>query len=91
MTVRPLTKVVCGIVEKLMAQRGLSGAAREEFLDPSLKRIARAAALPGISAAVEVILPFVREKRPIIVFGDYDCDGVCASAILVTAKSQSCG
>jgi len=83
-TARPLTKDVCGIVEKLMAQRGLSGTAREEFLDPSLKRIARAAALPGIAAAVEVILPFVREKRPIVVFGDYDCDGVCASAILVT-------
>ena len=84
MTARPLTKDVCGIVEKLMAQRGLSGTAREEFLDPSLKRMARAPALPGISDAVAVILPFVREKRPIVVFGDYDCDGVCASAILVT-------
>ena len=69
MTARPLTKDVCGIVEKLMAQRGLSGTAREEFLDPSLKRMARAAALPGISDAVAVILPFVREKRQIVIFG----------------------
>ncbi len=42
-------------------------------------------ALPGVREAVAVILPFIRDKREIVVYGDYDCDGVCASAILVTA------
>ena len=76
---------MCGIVETLLAERGLEGEAREAFLDPSLRRLVRAADLPGMGEAVETILPFVRASRPIVVFGDYDCDGVCASAILVTA------
>lgn len=76
---------MCSIVEKLLERRGICGTAREPFLDPSLKRLAPAADLPGVGAAVEVVLPFVRARRPIVVFGDYDCDGVCASAILVKA------
>ena len=82
-TACPVASGVHGIVEKLLAKRGLSGTDLESFLDPSLKHIARAAELPGVSAAAEAILPFIRERRPIVVFGDYDCDGVCASAILV--------
>ena len=82
-TARPGARDVQGIVGKLLAKRGLTGSDLEGFLDPSLKRIAKAAELPGVSAAAEAILPFMRERRPIVVFGDYDCDGVCASAILV--------
>lgn len=85
MTAHPSAKDVCGIIEKLLAKRGLSGADLEEFLDPSLKRLAKAAELPGISRAVDAIVPFLRGGRQIVVFGDYDCDGVCASAILVKA------
>ncbi len=71
------------IVERLLERRGLSGAEREAFLDPSLKRLAPASALPCVSVAVDAILPFVRSGQRIVVFADYDCDGVCASAILV--------
>lgn len=73
---------VHGIVGELLAKRGFSGEALEAFLDPSLKRLADASRLPGLSEAADCIIPFVREKRKIVVFGDYDCDGVCASAIL---------
>ena len=78
----------CSIVEELLAKRGLSGEALEAFLDPSLKRLAKASDIPGVRSAAEVILPFVRDRRAIVVFGDYDCDGVCASAILVMALSR---
>ena len=73
------------IVERLLELRGIGAEEREEFLDPSLVRLARVDALPGVREAVSVILPFVRDKRKVIVYGDYDCDSVCASAILVTA------
>ena len=72
-----------GIVERLLERRGLSGEALAEFLDPSIKRLANAVELPGIGEAVDVIMPFIKARRRIAVFGDYDCDGVCASAILV--------
>ena len=71
------------IVERLLERRGLSGEALDGFLDPSLKRLSDASSLPGIGEAVDVIIPFIRDRRKIVVFGDYDCDGVCASAILV--------
>jgi len=73
------------IVERLLELRGIGAEEREAFLDPSLARLARVDALPGVREAVEVILPFVRDGRKIVVYGDYDCDGVCASAILVSA------
>ena len=76
---------ICGIVERLLEMRGLAGKDIESFLDPSLKRLVNAAQIPGLSAAADVIMPFVRDGRRIVVFGDYDCDGVCASAILVMA------
>ena len=78
----------CSIVEELLVKRGLSGEALEAFLDPSLKRLAKASDIPGLRSAADVILPFVRDHRAIVVFGDYDCDGVCASAILVMALSR---
>lgn len=73
------------ILARLLASRGVTEEGREAFLDPSLARLARPRDLPGIAEAVQVVLPFLRTKQKIVVFGDYDADGVCASAILVTA------
>ena len=73
------------ILARLLASRGVTEEGREAFLDPSLTRLARSDDLPGMMEAVQVILPFLHTKRKIVVFGDYDADGVCASAILVTA------
>jgi single-stranded-DNA-specific exonuclease len=39
--------------------------------------------LVGMQAAVEVVLGHVRAGSPIVVHGDYDVDGVCATAIVV--------
>ena len=70
-------------VARILAARGLTDETIDGFLDPALSRLASTAELPGITAAVDVILPFVVARRKIVVFGDYDADGVCASAILV--------
>jgi single-stranded-DNA-specific exonuclease len=39
--------------------------------------------LRGVPAACELILEHVRRGTPIAVFGDYDVDGVCSTAMLV--------
>jgi single-stranded-DNA-specific exonuclease len=39
--------------------------------------------LPGVPTACEAILGHVRRGTPIAVFGDYDVDGVCSTAMLV--------
>ena len=73
------------LVARVLAARGVEVESLEAFRDPSLARLVAPESLPGISRAVEVVLPFVREKRRIVVFGDYDADGVCAAAVLVLA------
>jgi len=73
------------LVARLLAARGIGPDGLEAFYDPSVARLMRPQDLPGIDAAVRVILPFLGGRRKIVVFGDYDVDGVCASAILVSA------
>jgi single-stranded-DNA-specific exonuclease len=73
------------ILASLLAVRGVKAEEAEAFFDPSLSRLVEPERLPGITRAVEVILPYLVSKRKIVVFGDYDADGVCATAILVTA------
>lgn len=36
----------------------------------------------ALQAASDLILKYVANKHQIIIYGDYDCDGVCATAIL---------
>jgi single-stranded-DNA-specific exonuclease len=42
-------------------------------------------ALPGASHACDLVLEHVRRSSPILVFGDYDVDGVCSTAMMVGA------
>jgi len=73
------------LVERILAARGISAADREGFLNPSIRDLAGPEELPGVTEAAEAILAAVRGGRKVVVFGDYDCDGVCATAILVRA------
>ena len=42
-------------------------------------------ALPGVAEACELVLGHVRAGSRILVFGDYDVDGVCSTAIMLAA------
>ena len=70
------------LVEKILAKRGIVGAALEDYLHPTLDKLAKPEELPGIDKAADIILDSVLYRRKIVVFGDYDCDGVCATAII---------
>ena len=71
------------LVGRILEKRGISAAEIDDFLSPSIRDLAPARELPNVEAAAEAILSAVRDRRRIVVFGDYDCDGVCATAILV--------
>ena len=71
------------IVARCLAARGVTPDTVEEFLSPSLRGLAPAECLPGVEDAARIVLRAVRERRRIVVFGDYDCDGICATAILL--------
>ncbi|HSK69792.1 MAG TPA: single-stranded-DNA-specific exonuclease RecJ, partial [Candidatus Limnocylindria bacterium] len=70
----------------LLRARGVDSAeAAERFLHPDLSHLSDPTLLHGIPEAVAVIRRAVRSNARIAVYGDYDADGVCASAILLTA------
>lgn len=70
------------ILVRILEARGVSAADLDAFLHPSLKDLAKPSELPGIAAAAKHLLAAIRARRPVVVFGDYDCDGVCATTIL---------
>ena len=75
------------IIARLLESRGISADGIDEFLSPSLRDLAPPCELPNVDAAADAILAAVRGGRKIVIFGDYDCDGVCATAILVRTLS----
>ena len=74
-------------VARLLVARGASTPAEAHvFLSPDLKaHLAAPCDFPGVRAAAERLWAAVREGREIVVFGDFDADGVAAAAVLVTA------
>ena len=73
------------IIETILLRRGVAAADIASFLYPSLEDLAPPEDLPGVVEAADAILGAVSAKRLTVVFGDYDCDGVCATAIVVKA------
>jgi single-stranded-DNA-specific exonuclease len=70
----------------LLIQRGHgSEEAARRFLRPSLAELSDPNALADMAEAVQAIVSAVRTGRRILVHGDYDVDGQCASALLTRA------
>ena len=67
----------------ILVQRGLASPdSAKAFLRPDLESLSDPHRLADMPAAVELLVCAVREQRPILVHGDYDVDGQCASAML---------
>lgn len=71
------------LVAQLLLLRGMTDAERaQRFLQPRLSDLNEPTLIPGLAKAARRIAQAVADKQPIVVFGDYDVDGVTASAIL---------
>jgi single-stranded-DNA-specific exonuclease len=53
-----------------------------DFINPKLTNLIEPCQMPGIGTAVERIKKAVRNKEKITIYGDYDVDGITATAIL---------
>ncbi len=71
-------------VATILVQRGIhTPDAAREFLYPSLQSLPSPFLMKGMQEAVEIIHKGLKEQLPIIIYGDYDVDGVTATAVLV--------
>ena len=72
--------------EVLLTQREVARAEWEYFFEPNFDQgIHDPARLFGMDAAVERIRQAINKEERIVVYGDYDADGVASLAILMTA------
>ena len=70
----------------LLVQRGHTEAeAARAYLRPALGNLSDPATLAGLPEALETITAAVAAGRTILVHGDYDVDGQCATALLTRA------
>ena len=70
-------------LHRLLIARGIASAEEAEaFLDPGAQSLVEPMLLHDMAAAADRVRAAVAAGEPICVYGDYDVDGVCASAIL---------
>lgn len=73
-----------GLVTQVLAQRGLADVSDAgNFLNPRLEHLPDPATLKDIDVAVARIIAALEGGERIGIFGDYDVDGTCATAMLV--------
>ena len=72
------------LLAQCLLNRGFSEpVAIRDFLQPRLKNLADPFLLPNMNAAVERLLRAREQNESLVIFGDYDVDGVTSTALLV--------
>lgn len=80
------TAGVPAVVAQLLICRGIEDpVAARTFLDPKLTALREPQQLAGVEPAAQRLLAAIGEKKKIVVHGDYDVDGMTATAILLRA------
>ncbi|MHC4294182.1 MAG: single-stranded-DNA-specific exonuclease RecJ, partial [Planctomycetota bacterium] len=74
---------VAPLVAQILANRGITDVeAARAFLNPRLSDLHDPAELPGVQAAAKRIAQAVTDNKRIVIYGDYDVDGITGVAIL---------
>jgi single-stranded-DNA-specific exonuclease len=71
-----------GLTAKVLAARGLTGGDAAAFLEPRLTELHDPSLMPGLDRACERLLDALRSRERVVIYGDYDVDGVSSTAIL---------
>ncbi|HEX4128615.1 MAG TPA: single-stranded-DNA-specific exonuclease RecJ [Pirellulales bacterium] len=74
---------VPAVVAHLLLSRGIDQPQRvRDFLDCKLSHLRDPAELPGAAEAAERLYAAIADRRKIVVYGDYDVDGVTGTSLL---------
>jgi single-stranded-DNA-specific exonuclease len=80
---------VSPLLAQCLLNRGYSEpVAIREFLEPRLKSLRDPFLLPNMAAAVDRLLVARERGEQIVIFGDYDVDGVSSTALLLEVLSR---
>ena len=68
----------------LLRTRGMDTPEKaERFLHPALEQLHPPLMMQDMDRAITLIRRAVAERQPVMIYGDYDVDGVCATSILL--------
>ncbi len=70
------------LLARLLAVRGLDASAAAVFLEPSLLQMHNPSLMPDMDRAAERLIAAARAGERIVIYGDYDVDGISATAVL---------
>jgi len=74
---------VSALVAQILLNRGVDGPERARaFLDARLNHLHDPELLPGAAEAADRVVRAVRGGKRVVIYGDYDVDGVCGTSIL---------
>jgi single-stranded-DNA-specific exonuclease len=72
------------LLAQCLVNRGMTEPdAAARFLQPRLKDLAEPSQLPNMAAAVQRLLRARQRGEPLVIFGDYDVDGVTSTVLLL--------
>ncbi|HLS88416.1 MAG TPA: single-stranded-DNA-specific exonuclease RecJ [Sphingobacteriaceae bacterium] len=66
----------------VLAARGFDADSARAFLEPRLEYLHDPMAMAGMEQAARRLLAAARQGEPILVYGDYDVDGICGTLLL---------
>ncbi|CAH1660091.1 Single-stranded-DNA-specific exonuclease recJ [Hyphomicrobiales bacterium] len=79
------------IVARILAARGIAGADASGYLEPRLRDLMPdPSILRDMEAAVDRLAAAITRDETVAVFGDYDVDGACSTALLASFLAR-CG
>jgi single-stranded-DNA-specific exonuclease len=70
------------LFKKILASRGLDAGLIEDFLHPDYAKLADPFLLPDMNLAVDRIVKAYHKQEKIIIYGDYDIDGLTATTLM---------
>ncbi len=77
------TTGVAPVIAQVLARRDVTHPSQvESFLETRLTSLEPPMSLPGVARAIPVILDAIQNREKIFIYGDYDCDGITATAIM---------
>ena len=70
-------------ISRLLLNRGIDEDSIDNYLHPSTQHLHQPDSMAGMEEAVACFLEAVAKKQRILIYGDYDADGVTATSVLL--------
>ncbi len=70
------------LAAKIIAEKGLSDDEVQRFLNPTRKNFYDPFLMPDMDKAIDRIIQAIDNNEKIVIYGDYDADGITSTTIL---------